>query len=278
MIDRSTDDPLRAAFAELRSTELGRVVPPGVAAARRTVRRRKLSAAGAAAGVTAVVVLGIGALPAEVAGWIGPEREPTTEPAVTPSDPADTTGGEPTGRGSATPTAEPPDPGAAGDRGGANEAEEQALDAVDFDTHEGEPVPGFNLNRSQRPPGSRYHTFFVEADEPDWTRTLHDTHHPRVATGRYLVRVWCGDDGGSAVVTLRAGAVEATTVADCAMTEDGVRAGVGEVVLAADQHHEITLAVELDPAAWTDGARPVLAVVAIPQGVELPRRPGPDQP
>jgi hypothetical protein len=268
MTNPSTDELVRAAFTELRHTEQGRVIPPGVAAARRTVRRRTraVTAAGAA---SAVVVLGIGYLATAVVGQADPDRGtlPGTDlapspPAGTPPDPL--------------PSTEPPDPGATGDTGGQNEAEVEALDAVDFDTEDGQWLPGLSLNDSQNPPGSRYNTFFVDPGEPAWVRELFDTSDPRVQTESYLVQVWCGDEfGGSVTVTLRAGDTEVTTIAECAMTEAGIKAGAGEAVLAASSDHDIELALELAEAAWADGARPVLTIVAIPQGVDLPRRPGP---
>jgi hypothetical protein len=56
------------------------------------------------------------------------------------------------------------------------------------------------------------------------------------------------------------------------MTEAEVRAGVGEVLPVADSDHEIELKVEVDQAAWDDGARPVLAIEAVPEGLGLSRR------
>jgi hypothetical protein len=268
MNDPSTDDLIRTAFTELRAAELPQIAPPGVDAARRTVRRRRFGAVAGTAGVAALAVVGAGYLTGAAAGQ--PDLDGGVGPApVAPAGPAASTS-PPT----SPPTSEPPDPGATGDHGGENEAEELALDAVDFDTHQGQWLPGHSINDSQNPPGSRYNTFFVEADEPAWSRVLYDTTDPRLETDSYLVQVWCGDQaGGNAVVTLRAGDAEATTAAQCAMTEEEIRAGVGEIVLAADSADEIELLVELDEAAWADGARPVLTVVAIPQDVDLPRKP-----
>jgi len=282
MTDRRHDDVIRAAFAQLRDTALPHIVPPGVGAARRAVRRRWFGAVAAAAGATAVVALGVGYLAGGDAGGsdghgsgFQPAATPSPSPGPSPNPP-------PSCRRfwcPATPdesTSEPPDPGAVDDRGGENEAEERALDAVDFLTENGKIVPGMTINDGQNPPGSRYNMFFVDADEPAWSHSLVDTYIPRLETDSYLVRVWCGDEAEvSATVTLRAGDATATATAQCAMTEDEIRAGMGETTFPADSDHEIYLKVELDEAAWADGARPALMVVAIPQGVELPREPGP---
>lgn len=265
MTDQRHDDLIRAAFTQLRGTVLPHVVPPGVGAARRIIRRRRFGAVTAAAAATAVVALGGGYLAAEAGELDG--RGSEVQPASPPSAPSPSL--------SPPPSSEPPDPGAVNDRGGENEAEERARDAVDFLTENGKIVPGMTINDAPNPPGSRFNMFFVDADEPAWSRPLLDIAFPRLETDSYLVRVWCGDEAEvSATVTLRAGDAEVTATAQCAMTEDEIRAGMGETTFSADSDYEIDVKVELDESAWADGARPVLHVVAIPQGVELPRKPG----
>jgi hypothetical protein len=160
------------------------------------------------------------------------------------------------------PGAEPPDLGGMCDEGGDNDAEVRAAEAID----DGVPQAGTRLT-----------SFFADEVERERRcgRTLSDTHDPRLETESYLVQVWCADEfGGSATVTLRAGGTEVTTVADCAMTAEEVSAGVGETVLNASSDHEIEVSLEVAGAAWADGARPIVRIVATPQGVELPRRPG----
>lgn len=271
MSDQLPDRAIRAAFARLHATEQQRLVPPGVAAAHRTVRRRRATAA-TCASLAGVVALGTVYLSGAAAAP-DPDRGP-----VPPAVPAGSTPPGPVPTGPPPATTEPPDPGGVNDSGGANPAEEEALEAVDFSTRDGKWIPGHSVNDSQNPPGSRFNTFFVEPDEPAFNRVLHDISIPRLEADSYLIRVWCGDDGGSVVVTLRAGQTEVTTTAQCAMTEDGVRAGAAETTLTASSDHEIEVAVVPDGTAWADGARPVVMVVAIPEGVELPKRPGPDQP
>lgn len=269
MSEHLTDDPIRSAFARLQATELRRLVPPGAGAARRTVRRRRATAASCAS-LAGVVALGAVYLSGAAAAP-GPDRGE--------APPAGPGGSAPPGPVPTEPppaTTEPPDPGATGDSGGASPAEEAALDAVDFSTRDGRWVPGHSVNDSQNPPGSRYHTFFVDPDEPPFNRVLQDISIPRIEADSYLIRVWCGDDGGSVAVTLRAGPTEVTTTAQCAMTEDGVRDGAAETTLAASSDHEIEVTVVPEETAWADGARPVVKVVAIPEGVDLPERPGPD--
>jgi hypothetical protein len=252
MTDQRIEDRIRAAFAQLRVAELPRVVPVGVAAARRTVRRRRFGTVAAVAGATSVVAVGVGYLGGALTAG-APESDPgtvgapgaTESPSPVPS---------PSWPSNSVPTSEPPDPGGVCDQGGANQAEEQALNAVDD---------------GPAPVGSRYNTFFVDQGDRECGYTLFDTYLPRPATDSYLVRVWCGDQGGSARVTLRAGAAEATTTARCAMTEEEVMAGVGETVLAADSSHEIEVTVELEESAWADGARPLLAIEAMPEDVDL---------
>jgi hypothetical protein len=226
---------------------------PAAEAASGRLRRRRMGAAASVAVAAAVALVLV--TPVVLRGSAGRPvgHVPAAAPSVSPTA---------TGEPDAVPTSEPPDPGATGDTGGANALEKAALDAVDW----GPPTLG-----------SRYNTFFVDPDEIAWQRTLFDTYmivdrngdQSRPEAHSYLVTVRCGDQGGSATVTLRSGDSRATTTARCAMTEHGVRAGVGEVILVADSEDEIELKVQVDEAAWGDGARPALAIEAVPQGVEI---------
>jgi hypothetical protein len=68
------EEQTRAAFAQLRADEMGRLIPPGAAGVRRTVRRRR--AVRAASGVLAAAVLAVAALAGLNAIQPAPDRRP----------------------------------------------------------------------------------------------------------------------------------------------------------------------------------------------------------
>jgi hypothetical protein len=85
MTQRTTEDIIRTAFADLRSTEVIWTKAPGVGAVRRSVRRRRVGVAVGATGLAAVAVLG-GAYVADTqhrADPLGPDGTVHLGPAAT---------------------------------------------------------------------------------------------------------------------------------------------------------------------------------------------------